>query len=207
MQLPFERRSLRDKSHRQGSCQVMVFHGVCCFRYRNRPAFRLRGFRINPRLSAHAQLYGTFDYNRTPLAPPGTLVFVHEKHSSRCTWAHHAGDGWYLGWFPTQFAMPTASSTDLAVVAARDLIHARLNPSPASRLSRVSDSQLAALEQLASIFAAVTNVLPWSTPSKHQQFPKNSPHFREYQQPTHLLYQPQQVSAHFRGCASPQLRG
>jgi hypothetical protein len=39
----------------------------------------LRGSRINPRLSAYAQLHGDFDYNRTPLAPPGTRVFVHEK--------------------------------------------------------------------------------------------------------------------------------
>jgi hypothetical protein len=30
----------------------------------------LRGSRINPTLSAHAQLHGAFDYNRTPLAPP-----------------------------------------------------------------------------------------------------------------------------------------
>jgi hypothetical protein len=30
----------------------------------------LRGSRINPTLSAQAQLHGAFDYNRTPLAPP-----------------------------------------------------------------------------------------------------------------------------------------
>jgi hypothetical protein len=30
----------------------------------------LRGSRINPKLSAHAQLHGVFDFNRTPMAPP-----------------------------------------------------------------------------------------------------------------------------------------
>ena len=30
----------------------------------------LRPSRINPQLSAYAQMYGAFDYNRTPLAPP-----------------------------------------------------------------------------------------------------------------------------------------
>jgi hypothetical protein len=33
---------------------------------------------INPRLSAEAQLNGAFDCNKTPLAPPGTKVFIHE---------------------------------------------------------------------------------------------------------------------------------
>jgi hypothetical protein len=31
----------------------------------------LRKSRINPRMSAYAQLNGHFDFNRTPLAPPG----------------------------------------------------------------------------------------------------------------------------------------
>ena len=39
----------------------------------------LRRSRINPRLSAHAQVYGAFDYNRTPVGPPGCKVLVHEK--------------------------------------------------------------------------------------------------------------------------------
>jgi hypothetical protein len=34
---------------------------------------------INPPLSAEAQLNGAFDFNTTPLAPPGTRVVVHEK--------------------------------------------------------------------------------------------------------------------------------
>ena len=32
----------------------------------------LRPSRLNPRLSAEAKLNGAFDFNRTPLAPPGT---------------------------------------------------------------------------------------------------------------------------------------
>jgi len=38
----------------------------------------MRASRINPRLSAEAQLNGAFDYNKTPLAPPGTKVLIHE---------------------------------------------------------------------------------------------------------------------------------
>ena len=57
----------------------------------------LRGSRINPNLSAWAQVHGAFDFNQTPVAPPGTRVLVHEKPTVHATWALHAVDGWYLG--------------------------------------------------------------------------------------------------------------
>lgn len=41
----------------------------------------LRQSRINPKLSAYAQLNGEFNFNATPLAPPGTKVIVHTKPS------------------------------------------------------------------------------------------------------------------------------
>jgi len=45
----------------------------------------LRGSRINPRLSAWAQLHGPFDFNCTPIAPPGIRVIIHEKPAVRQT--------------------------------------------------------------------------------------------------------------------------
>ena len=45
--------------------------------------------RINLRLSADAQLYGAFDYNRTPMAPSGTKFFMHETLQQRCTWDYN----------------------------------------------------------------------------------------------------------------------
>ena len=39
----------------------------------------LRNFRVNPKLSSYAYLFGNFDFNKTPLAPPGTLMAVHCK--------------------------------------------------------------------------------------------------------------------------------
>ena len=38
----------------------------------------LRPLHINPRLSAKAQLNGPFNFNATPLAPPGTKFLVYE---------------------------------------------------------------------------------------------------------------------------------
>jgi hypothetical protein len=40
---------------------------------------------INPRMSAYAQLNGHFDFNRTPIAPPGTRVIAHEKPDHRAS--------------------------------------------------------------------------------------------------------------------------
>jgi hypothetical protein len=57
----------------------------------------LRGSRINPKLSAWAQLFGAFDFNRTPLAPPGVRVIVHEKPDKRSSWSPHGVDGWCVG--------------------------------------------------------------------------------------------------------------
>ena len=105
----------------------------------------LRASHINPRLSAQAQLHGAFDFNRTPLAPAGTRVMIHEKSSVRGTWAPHAVDGWYLGpamhhyrcyrvyvketsaeriadtleWFPRHVQLPVPSSDDAATTAAK----------------------------------------------------------------------------------------
>ena len=63
----------------------------------------LRPSRLNPRLSAEAQLNGAFDFNFTPLAPPGTRVVVHKAPNNRRTWAPHGVDGWYLGPIPDNY--------------------------------------------------------------------------------------------------------
>lgn len=39
----------------------------------------LRATRINPKLSAHDYLLGVFNYNATPMAPPGMKVVAHHK--------------------------------------------------------------------------------------------------------------------------------
>jgi hypothetical protein len=57
----------------------------------------LRRSMLNPQLSAQAHINGAFDFNHTPLAPPGTKVLIHEKPSIRGTWAPHAVEGWYRG--------------------------------------------------------------------------------------------------------------
>ena len=57
----------------------------------------LRSSRINPRLSAYAFIFGIFNFNATPLAPPGTKVIIHKKTKQRGSWAYHGVPGWYIG--------------------------------------------------------------------------------------------------------------
>jgi hypothetical protein len=137
----------------------------------------LRGSRLNPKLSSHAQVHGPFDYNRTPLAPPGIRVLLHEKPSTRTTWSPHATDGWYIGpalesyrcyrvwvwetrherisdtltWFPTKVTMPLASSVDLIIAGANDIVHALQHPTPNSPLAPLTDSEAAALTTLTDV--------------------------------------------------------
>eukprot|EP00555_Chaetoceros_dichaeta_P006124 CAMPEP_0198271254 /NCGR_PEP_ID=MMETSP1447-20131203/48524_1 /TAXON_ID=420782 /ORGANISM="Chaetoceros dichaeta, Strain CCMP1751" /LENGTH=46 /DNA_ID= /DNA_START= /DNA_END= /DNA_ORIENTATION= len=46
-------------------------------------------------MSAETHLVGAFDYNRTPMAPPGTKVLVHDIPKNRRTWSPHSVEGWY----------------------------------------------------------------------------------------------------------------
>jgi hypothetical protein len=150
----------------------------------------LRGSCINPNLSYWAQLYGSFDYNCTPLAPPGIRVLVHEKPSIRRTWAPHAANGWYVGpamnhyrcyrvwvkettskrildtltWFPSLVKMPSTSSRDTIVATAHDLAHALAHPSPASPLSPLSVHERKALSQVSDIFSKAANPVDLSLP-------------------------------------------
>ena len=56
----------------------------------------LRPSRINPTLSAHAQLHGQLDFNSMPFAPPGTKFIVHQKPTIRQIWAPRSKCGWYI---------------------------------------------------------------------------------------------------------------
>jgi hypothetical protein len=141
----------------------------------------LRKSRINPRMSAYAQLNRHFDFNSTPLAPPpGTRIIAHEKPDQRASWDPHGLDGYYLGpaldhyrcyqvnitktkgtrivdtveFFPATLAMPRTSSKDLASIAAMELSHALQHPATAAPFIQIGKAQLQALRQLSDIFSA-----------------------------------------------------
>jgi hypothetical protein len=53
--------------------------------------------RRNNLISANHELYGPFDFNKTPLAPLGTKALVYNNPATQTSWAPHATDGFYVG--------------------------------------------------------------------------------------------------------------
>ena len=150
----------------------------------------LRKSRTNPQLSGYAQLYGTFNYLRTPLAPPGMKVIVHERPETRGSWSPHGIDGWYVGpamnhyrchrawipstnsvrisdtvsWIPHNIQMPTSSATDIIVAAAKDLTQALHQTSSSPLLPPANTETRKALTTLTTLFSnrvpTIKNTLP-----------------------------------------------
>jgi hypothetical protein len=142
----------------------------------------LRTSRINPKLSASTHIYGQYDFNRAPMAPPGTRIIAHGTPNRRRTWAPHGQDGWYIGpalehyrcytvyinktrgervvetvdFFSEAFKLPFPSAQDLATKAAAELTHDLLHPQPAGPFCKVGDEQTLALKRLADIFEGAT---------------------------------------------------
>jgi hypothetical protein len=142
----------------------------------------LRTSRINPKLSASTHLDGQYDYNRSPMAPPGKIIIAHDTPSRRRTWAPHGQDGWYIGpalehyrcyrvyvnktrgeridetveFFPEEFQLPFLSTQERATQTDKELTHALLNPQPAGPFCQVGDEQTLALKRLAAIFDGAT---------------------------------------------------
>jgi hypothetical protein len=142
----------------------------------------LRKSRINPKLSASTHIDGQYDFNRAPMAPPGTRIIAHETPSRRITWAPHGKYGWYIGpalehyrcytvyinknrgerivetfyFFPEKFKLPFLSTQEHATQAAKELTHALLHLHPAGPFCKVGDEQTLALKHLADILEGAT---------------------------------------------------
>jgi len=133
-----------------------------------------RPSRINPKLSAYQQVWGNFDFNKTPLAPSGCKVVLHERAMERGAWACHGIVGYYIGpamkhyrnydsyipetrgerttntleFFPDKVDMPTTSSADRLSRATEDLVEILQHPHPATPLLQQRTVIIDAMEQL-----------------------------------------------------------
>jgi hypothetical protein len=56
----------------------------------------MRPCRLNPLLSAHEAMEGSFLFDAMPLTLLGTKVLVHLKPTQRKSWGYHAAKAWYL---------------------------------------------------------------------------------------------------------------
>ena len=138
----------------------------------------MRQSNINAKLSAYEQIYGTYDYNATPLAPPGTQSIVHLKNNQRGTWAPKGIHAWYIGpcmkhyrclnfyipstaaervsdtaqLYPTMVDTPKWTKIDEIIEATTALTTALQNHSPTNITSSLKQAQQQALKQLATLF-------------------------------------------------------
>ena len=138
----------------------------------------LRSSRTNPKLSSYAYLFGNFDFNKTPLAPPGTKIVIHNRPTTRPSWGFHGDEGFYIGpamdhyrcvkcyipktravrvsdtvaFFPTTVPLPFTSLEDHLRSAASDLVTLLSPQSPSSfpTLS-LNDNTRTAIKQIAKL--------------------------------------------------------
>jgi len=141
----------------------------------------LRQSRINPHLSSYADLNGAYDYNATPMLPPGLKVIIHEKRNQRRSWDPRGVDGWYLGpalshyrchrvycsrtnseritdtinIFPHDASPPHVTVQEAAIIATETLSDALANP---STLKHFGDQQIAALQILAASLSKTATI-------------------------------------------------
>ena len=138
-----------------------------------------------------------FDFKRTPLAPPGTRVIVHETPDNHRTWAPNGVDVWYLvpapdhyrchriyiprtcaeyiakivQFFPHNCHAPAGISTSATTTAASALSEALLHPTP-TPFVLLGDDQFAVIQTLSRIFSKVTENPPTAgTPKTPQLTP------------------------------------
>ena len=124
----------------------------------------LRASRRQPKLSSYACLNGAYDFNRMPLAPPGTKVVIHETPDQRDSWAPHGVQGWYIGpatehyrchkcyipstagirdaltldWFPKQVPFPKVSTEDYLRQTASDMLAILANKEQTNKIPSLS---------------------------------------------------------------------
>ena len=138
--------------------------------------------RTNPRLSAYAQIFGTFDFNATPMSLPGTKIIAQEKPNQRAKWSKHGVQGWYIGpsfehyscyklfftvtrseriadvvdFFPQDMIMPRVLSYDAYLLSAQDLVESLQNPMPNSMFTTINDTHHALLRSMQQLL----NIIP-----------------------------------------------
>lgn len=146
----------------------------------------LRRSRVNPKLSAYAMIHGSFDFNKTPLAPAGTKVVIHVKADVRPAHTPHGVDGYYLGpamehyrcyrvwakdtraeritdtlaWFPWYVNMPSINDDALMIAALNDITRLLKQPVYDGQGGPVADSHLQELRRVASIFDKTQETAP-----------------------------------------------
>ena len=130
----------------------------------------------------YVQIFGTFDFNTTPIAPPGKKIIAHEKPNQCSTWSKHGVSVWYIisalehymcykvfvietiieriveleELPPQNVRMPRVLSADADTLAAQDLVEALQKPTSNAPFETINNTHHAALINQAELF----NIIP-----------------------------------------------
>ena len=156
----------------------------------------LRNSNTNPKLSAYAHLFGPFNFNKTPMAPPGSKVVVHLKQGQRDSWGPNGEVGFYVGpsmehyrcmkvyipktrtvrvvdtltFIPHCIPFPQLRLDDYLRQAAEDIVHLLKNP-PSNMIPSLQAGKITTmtLENLATILNRVDFAIPTPTQLESKQ--------------------------------------
>ena len=146
----------------------------------------LRSSRLNPNLSAYSHLYGMFSFNKTPMAPPGTRIILHEKPKQRASWDPHGKEAWYIGpamkhyrcitgyipstmrerisdtveYFPHDIPFPKFDQADYLRQAALDILSILKSPQPVLKFLPNNNKNEKAIELAAKVLQRATAKTP-----------------------------------------------
>ena len=150
----------------------------------------MRPSNLCPQLSAYDHVHGAFDYNRTPLAPPGIKVLAHLRLEDRPPWSPHAIDGLYVGpamrhyrchniyipsivrtrisqtvrWFPHNFKILSDTREETIISAPKDLTAALISKNHSTLLPPINKETRKELIHLASLFSLPPHTMTPSAP-------------------------------------------
>jgi hypothetical protein len=145
----------------------------------------LRPSKINPAISAHTQVMGVFDFNKTPIAPAGCKVIVHDRRMERGSWADHGTDGYFIEpaphhyrnftcwipttnatrisntveFFPTQDKLSTPDRLDQMGIILQQLLDLLQDPGHHTIFSDPSDELIATIKGLQDLYGVPTEAL------------------------------------------------
>ena len=153
----------------------------------------------NPNLSTCSYLFRNFDFNRTPMAPPGSKNVIHQKPSKRASWYLNGKIAFYIGpalhhyrcmtcyvpstnseiisntlhFIPYTIPIPTVTIDSFLQQYASDIINILNNPKPTLPTSyQLRNKVKDGLLQLVSIFK--TNQITNEKLSYLQQLTENT---------------------------------
>jgi hypothetical protein len=141
-------------------------------------------FQENPKKSASQEVYGSFDFNKTPLVPLETKALLYNDPGSQTSLAPHATDGFYVGtasdhyrclqfyipamcrfrfsntWclYPAHCQVPVTLQHDLSIAAAADLLKVFGGTVPKSTTEKMK--HIRAIQELTAIIAGQRTTPP-----------------------------------------------